>query len=82
MLSAPFLSGLMQRRGRTMGFVLGAIGGGTGSAICALALVQGSFGLFLAGSFVSGLYMSAQGFFGLPQPMAWPPNFARGRSRS
>ena len=63
MLSAPFLSGLMQRRGRTMGFVLGAIGGGTGSAICALALVQGSFGLFLAGSFVSGLYMSAQGFF-------------------
>lgn len=63
MLSAPLLSGLMQRRGRRLGFVLGAVGGGIGSALCALALVRGSFGLFLLGSLLSGLYMSAQGFF-------------------
>ena len=63
MLSAPILSGLMQRRGRTLGFVLGAVGGGVGSTICVIALLQGSFGLFLFGSLVSGLYMSAQGFF-------------------
>ncbi len=63
MLSAPLLSDLMQRRGRTLGFVLGAVGGGVGSALCAIALVRGSFGLFLLGSLLSGLYMSAQGFF-------------------
>ena len=43
--------------------MLGAVGGGVGSALCALALVRGSFGLFLAGSLLTGLYMSAQGFF-------------------
>ncbi len=63
MLSAPMLADLMQRRGRRLGFVLGAAGGGIGSALCALALVRGSFGLFLAGSLLSGLYMSAQGFY-------------------
>jgi MFS family permease len=63
MLSAPMLGDLMQRRGRTLGFVLGAAGGGLGSALCAIALVEGSFGLFLAGSALTGLYMSAQGFF-------------------
>ncbi len=63
MLSAPLLSELMQRRGRIPGFVIGAAGGGLGSAICAWALWTGSFGLFLAGSLLTGLYMSAQGFY-------------------
>ena len=63
MLSAPLLSELMQRRGRRLGFMLGAVGGGLGSLLCALALVRGSFGLFLVGSALSGLYMSAQGFY-------------------
>jgi MFS family permease len=63
MLSAPLLASLMQVRGRRVGFFLGAAGGGVGSALCALALVRGSFGLFLAGSLLSGLYMSAQGFY-------------------
>jgi MFS family permease len=63
MLSAPMLASLMQRRGRRAGFLLGASGGGLGSALCALALMRGSFGLFLAGSLISGLYMSAQGFY-------------------
>jgi MFS family permease len=63
MLSAPLLAGLMQRRGRRIGFVAGACGGGVGSLLCALALVEESFGLFLAGSLLTGLYMSAQGFY-------------------
>ena len=63
MLSAPLLANLMQRRGRTLGFVLGAVGGGVGSALCALGLVWGSFGVFLFGSFIIGLYMSANGFY-------------------
>jgi MFS family permease len=63
MLSAPLLASLMQVRGRRTGFILGAAGGGLGSALCALALVRGSFALFLAGSLLSGLYMSAQGFY-------------------
>ncbi len=63
MLSAPMLADLMQRRGRRTGFLLGAAGGGIGSALSAVALVTGSFGLFLAGSLISGLYMSAQGFY-------------------
>lgn len=63
MLSAPLLSNLMQRRGRRAGFLLGAIGGGAGGAICTWALYAGSFRLFLLGSLVSGLYMSAQGFY-------------------
>jgi MFS family permease len=63
MLTAPWLSALMQRRGRTLGFVLGAAGGGLGSALCAWALWTGSFGLFLIGAALSGVYMSAQGFY-------------------
>ena len=63
MLSAPVLADLMQRRGRALGFVVGAAGGGVGSALCAWGLVRGSFGLFLLGSLLSGLYMSAQGFY-------------------
>ena len=63
MLSAPFLAGLMQRHGRRFGFILGVAGGGVGSALSALALMRGSFELFLIGSLVSGLYMSAQGFY-------------------
>ncbi len=63
MLSAPLLAELMQRRGRTSGFVIGATGGGIGAALCAWGLVTGSFALFLIGSALSGLYMSAQGFY-------------------
>ena len=63
MLSAPILSNLMQKRGRTAGFLVGTAGGALGGALCAWALIVGSFGLFLAGSALSGLYMSAQGFY-------------------
>ncbi|TPE53588.1 MFS transporter [Amaricoccus solimangrovi] len=63
MLTAPLLANLMQRRGRRLGFALGALGGGLGAAFCALGLVLGSFALFLLGSALVGVYMSAQGFY-------------------
>ncbi|MFQ5624925.1 MAG: MFS transporter [Paracoccaceae bacterium] len=63
MLTAPVLSQFMQRYGRKAGFFAGAAGGGLGAAICALALYRGSFALFLAGSLLAGIYMSAQAFY-------------------
>ena len=63
MLTAPLLANLMQRRGRRLGFALGALGGGLGGLLCALGLVLGSFAVFLAGSALTGVYMSAQGFY-------------------
>ncbi len=63
MLSAPVLAHVMQARGRRLGFVIGAAGGAVGAALTALALWIGSFPLMLAGSLLSGLYMSAQGFY-------------------
>ena len=63
MTTAPWLSPLMQRFGRRAGFVTGAIGGLIGAAICAWALTLESFWLFIAGSYLTGIYMSAQGFY-------------------
>jgi MFS family permease len=61
--TAPWLSVFMQKFGRRAGFILGASGAGLGATICAYALHIGSFPLFLIGSYFSGIYMSAQGFF-------------------
>lgn len=63
MITAPWLSGFMQRHGRRPGFLLGATGGLLGSGLAALGLSLGSFVLFLAGSFLTGTYMAAQGFY-------------------
>jgi MFS family permease len=63
MTTAPWLSQLMQNRGRRLGFFIGAIGGLIGSGIAAYALSIGNFWLFLAGSYLTGTYMSAQGFY-------------------
>lgn len=63
MTTAPWLSTLMQRTGRVPGFIVGALGGALGGMICAWALWTGSFMLFLIGSYLTGIYMSAQGFF-------------------
>ena len=63
MTTAPWLSGVMQRFGRQAGFIIGAAGGLLGSAVGAWGLVAGSFALFLAGSYFTGIYMSAQGFY-------------------
>jgi MFS family permease len=62
-LTAQPLSAFMQRYGRRAGFMLATLAGATGAALCARALYINSFGLFMFGSFLSGIYMSAQGFF-------------------
>jgi MFS family permease len=63
MLTASPLSNLMQKFGRKFGFFIGALGGLTGGIIGAIGLATGSFFIFLMGSFFTGIYMSAQGFY-------------------
>jgi len=63
MITAPWLSPLMQRHGRRLGFVIGAIAGAVGALVAAYGLYVGSFGILLAGSLITGIYMSAQGFY-------------------
>ncbi|PZX17546.1 putative MFS family arabinose efflux permease [Palleronia aestuarii] len=63
MLSAQPLAAIMQRFGRRTGFFLGAAGGALGAAVGAWGLVLQSFPVFLAGSLLTGLYMSAHGFY-------------------
>ena len=63
MTTAPWISPLMQRNGRRFGFFLGAFAGAAGAAMAAYGLYNGSFVTLLAGSYVTGIYMSAQGFY-------------------
>lgn len=63
MLAANPLSALMQRFGRRAGFVAGALGGMAGAITGAAGLALASFPLFVAGALLSGIYMSAQGFY-------------------
>ena len=63
MTTAPWLSALMQRYGRRPGFVVGAMGGAAGAGVSAWGLWIDSFALFLIGSYLTGIYMSAQGFY-------------------
>lgn len=63
MVTATPLSGFMQAYGRRAGFWFACGAGAVGAAISAYALLLGSFTLFLAGSFLTGIYMSANGFF-------------------
>ncbi|WP_238366247.1 MFS transporter [Mesobacterium pallidum] len=63
MLSATPLSSFMQKHGRRAGFWLGTLGGTLGGIIGAYGLYIASFPVFLLGSFFTGLYMSAQGFY-------------------
>ena len=63
MTSAPWMSGLMQAKGRIVGFVTGSTAGLLGSAVAAYGLATQNFWVFMAGSYVTGIYMSAQGFY-------------------
>jgi MFS family permease len=63
MTTAPWLSPLMQKYGRKAGFFIGAIAGALGAAVSAYGLYIASFAIFLLGSYISGIYMSAQGFY-------------------
>ncbi len=63
LLTAPLMSLFMGRWGRRAGFLLAALAAAIASALCATALFVGSFGLFLAGSALLGVYQGTQGFF-------------------
>ncbi|SMX31424.1 MFS transporter [Octadecabacter ascidiaceicola] len=63
MTTAPWLSPLMQSHGRRFGFYIGAIAGAFGAAVAAYGLYIGSFAVLLIGSYFTGIYMSAQGFY-------------------
>lgn len=63
MLAASPMSAFMQKHGRRAGFFLGAGCGALGGAVGALGLYLASFPVFLIGSFITGGYMSAQGFY-------------------
>ncbi len=63
MLAATPVSAVMQKYGRRTGFFVGAIGGAVGGAVAAHGLYLASFPVFLLGSFFTGIYMSAQGFY-------------------
>lgn len=63
MTTAPWLSALMQKRGRKFGFFVGAIAGALGALVSGYGLYISSFTVFCLGSFVTGTYMSAQGFY-------------------
>ncbi|WP_425070700.1 MFS transporter [Sagittula sp. S175] len=63
MLAATPVSNMMQKYGRRAGFFLGAGSGAVGGAIGAYGLYVASFPIFLLGSLVTGIYMSAQGFY-------------------
>lgn len=63
MLAANPLSMIMQRYGRRTGFFVGALGGALGGAVGAYGLYLQSFEIFLLGSLLTGIYMSAQGFY-------------------
>lgn len=63
MLTATPLSAFMARFGRRAGFYVGTLGGTMGAAVGALALYTSNFWLFVFGGLLSGIYMSAQGFY-------------------
>jgi MFS family permease len=63
MTTAPWLSAVMQRFGRRIGFAIGTLGGAAGATVSAYGLYIDSFLLFLFGAYLAGIYMSAQGFY-------------------
>ena len=62
-IAATFLSMLMQKFGRRLGFIIGSLSGALGASISSFALYIGSFNLFLFGSLITGIYMSSYGFY-------------------
>lgn len=63
MIAATPMANLMQNYGRKAGFFLGAAAGAVGSAVAAVGLMQANFTLLLTGSLITGIYMSAHGFY-------------------
>ena len=63
MAAANPMAAIMQRFGRRTGFMVGAAAGALGGIVGAYGLYHASFPLFLIGSFITGIYMSAHGFY-------------------
>ncbi|WP_375570627.1 MFS transporter [Seohaeicola saemankumensis] len=63
MLAATPVSAIMQKYGRRTGFLIGTTAGAIGGAVGAYGLYVASFPIFLLGSFITGIYMSGQGFY-------------------
>lgn len=63
MMAATPISAIMQRFGRRAGFMTGAFFGALGGLVGAYGLYLGSFPVFLLGSLLTGVYMSAHGFY-------------------
>lgn len=63
MLSATPISAIMQRYGRRVGFFVGTAFGTAGAMVGAYGLSIASFPVFLLGSFLTGTYMAAHGFY-------------------
>ena len=63
MLAATPVSAIMQKYGRRTGFLIGTTAGAIGGAIGADGRYVASFPIFLLGSFITGIYMSGQGFY-------------------
>lgn len=63
MLAAFPASMLMQRIGRRAGFSLGAVAGLLGTLLCVHAIMEGSFWLFCAGTFINGIYNGFATFY-------------------
>jgi MFS family permease len=73
--ATPCISLFMGRFGRRAGFLVGAAAGGVAGALCAAALLVRSFGLFLAGAMLLGIYQAAQNFFRFAAADAAPDHF-------
>ena len=63
MMTATPMAAIMQRYGRRMGFMLGVAGGAAGALVGVYALWLASFPLFLVSGLLTGVYMSAHGFY-------------------
>ncbi len=63
MAAATPLASFMQAYGRRAGFWVACGAGAVGASISAYGLMLDSFLLFLLGSFITGTYMSANGFY-------------------
>ncbi|MDO5528775.1 MAG: MFS transporter [Paracoccus sp. (in: a-proteobacteria)] len=75
-LSARPLAGFMQKNGRRAGFLLAVYTGGVGAAIAYFAIANASFAMFMLGSFLTGVYMSAQGFYRFAATDTAPADYA------
>ena len=69
------ISLMMRRLGRRTGFVLCALAGAAGAFIGAYAIFQRSFGLFLLGCLISGIYQASASYYRFAAADTASPDF-------